>query len=304
MSGNDLVVAPQDSSSWFTGMGPVESLMSTANALENQDWVEASVMGVATGLETLGAIADPLGALISAGVGWVIEYFEPFTSWLDELAGSPDEIHAFASTWRNVADRVHDTSDEFLDAVGRATSQWDGVAIEAYRGAARAQSYIIDGFGSMVSGVAGATEAAGAIVAGVREIVRDAIAQLVGFALSKTAQLLTVVLAPKAIGEICAKVAEWAARISAFVKGLIKSVGNLSGHLESLIKAADEAGAAVKALSDRWAGTSMANSRYDFDRILAGGATPGNGLPTLAGVTYQGTSGTVKHTTGLDERPN
>ncbi|GAB3769285.1 hypothetical protein FB382_002501 [Nocardioides ginsengisegetis] len=304
MSGNDLVVGAVDSSTAFTGAGALESLVGTANALENHDWVEASVMGVATGLETLGAIADPFGALVSAGIGWLIEHLEPFPTWLDQLAGSPDQIHAFASTWGNIATRVHDSSSEFLDAVGRASSEWDGVAIDAYRTAARAQAAIIDGFGSMVSGVAGATEAAGAIVAGVREIVRDAISQLIGYGLSKAVQLLTVALAPKAIAEISAKVAEWAARISAFVKGLVKSMGNLSGHLDELLRASEELGGSVKSLSEKWAKTSVGNAEYDFDRIFAGGASPGHGMPSLANITYQGGSGAVKHTVGLDDRPN
>lgn len=304
MSGNDLIVDRVDSTSAFTGAGPLESLVATGNALAGGDWVEASVMGVATGLETLGAIADPLGALLSAGVGWVIEHLEPFPSWLDDLAGDPDQIHAFASTWHNIADLVHDVSDDFLDAVGRATSDWDGVAISAYRGAARLQAAMIDGFAAAVTGVAGATEAAGAIVAGVREIVRDAISQLVGYGLSKVAQLLSVIFTGKAIAEIVAKVAEWAAKVSGFIKGLVKSVTNLSSHLDELVTAASDAGAGIKNLSEKWAATSAANSAFDFEKVFAGTATPGHGLPTIASVTYQEVSGAAKHATGVDDRPN
>jgi hypothetical protein len=304
MSGDSLVVAPQDSGGDLTGLGAVETLVATGNAVAGGDWVEAGVMGVASGLEGLGAVDDPGAALVAAGVGWVLEHFDPLTSWLDELAGDPDQIHAFASTWHNIADRVHGTSDEFLDAVGRATSSWDGLAVEGYRAAAHAQAAVIDGFGAMVTGVAGAVETAGAIVAGVREIVRDAIGQLVGRVLSCAAQLATGVLAAKAIGEIVAAVAEWAARISGFVKGLVTSMGNLGGRLDELLGAALEAGSAIRVLSDRWAATSVANGHYDVDRILAGTARPGNGLPTLANITYQETSGGIKHLTGLDDRPS
>ncbi|MCW2792165.1 MAG: type secretion protein Rhs [Nocardioides sp.] len=302
MSGNDLVAPAQDSSTIFTGSGPVESLVGAGQALAGGDWVDGAVYGVATGLETLSAIADPLGALFSAGIGFLIEHLEPFPSWMDELTGDPDRIHAFASTWHNIADRVRETADEFLDAVVSATNEWEGVAVEAYRAAVKVQATIVDGFAVMIEGVAGATEFAGAIVAGVRELVRDAISQLVGYALSKAAQLLTVVLAGKAIGEVVAKVAEWAAKISGFIKGLVKSMGNLSTHLDEILEAADDAGSSVKKLAEKWATTDVGNASYDFEKIFNGSAKPGAGLPTLANITYQVGSGGTKN--AVDNRPH
>lgn len=301
MSGS-LVAPVQDSGSWHTGMGPIDSLMQTAEGIGKGDWVEASIMGVATGLETLGAIADPLGALISAGIGWLIEHLEPFTSWLDELAGDPDQIHAFGDTWGNVATHIRGISDQFLDQVGSATSDWDGVAIEAYRVAAKAQSYLIDGFAVMVDGVAAGTHLAGSIVAGVRELVRDALSQLVGYGISKAAQLLSVVLAPKAISEIGAKVAEWATKIGAFVKGLITSMSKLGKGMDDLLKAADDAGQAVKTLASKWDATAVANGKYDFPDLYANGVTPGTNAPTLSNVLYQVGSGGAKDASTLDDR--
>ncbi|MEV7428571.1 MULTISPECIES: WXG100 family type VII secretion target [unclassified Nocardioides] len=302
MGADSLVVAPTESTTAVTGLGPIESLVGCGNALAGGDWVEAGLMGVATGLETLGAIADPLGALLSAGVGWVIEHFGPLPGWLDDLAGDPDQIAAFAATWRNIADLVRDTSDQFLDAVASATSQWDGVAIDAYRGAAKAQAALMDAFGVAVDGVSAAVDVGGAIVAGVRELVRDAISQLVGYAISKAAQLLTVVLAPKAISEIVAKVGEWVAKLTGFIKGLISSMTAMSKHLDTLVTAAGDGAAALKKTADAWGQTNVANGKFDFDALLNGTATPGNGLPTVASVSYQVGSGGAKHTAGLDDR--
>ncbi|MBC9735024.1 hypothetical protein [Nocardioides marmotae] len=302
MGAESLIVAPTESTTAVTGLGPVESLVGCGNALAAGDWVEAGLMGVATGLETLGAIADPLGALLSAGIGWVIEHFGPLPGWLDDLAGDPDQIAAFAATWRNIADLVKDTSEQFLDAVASATSEWDGVAIDAYRIAAKAQAILIDAFGVAVDGVAAAVDVGGAIVAGVRELVRDAISQIVGYAISKVAQLLTVILAPKAIGEIVAKVGEWVAKLTSFIKGLINSMTAMSKHLDTLVNAASDGAAAIKRTADAWGRTNIANSRYNFDALLNGTATPGNGLPTIASVSYQLGGGAAKHGAGLDDR--
>lgn len=295
MSEGSLVASPQDMTAWHTGMGPIDTLMQTGDALGSGEWVEAGLMGVATGLETLGAIADPLGALFSAGVGFLIEHLEPLKGWLDELAGDPSQIQAFAETWHNVSAHIAGVSDDFVSMVASATADWDGVAIDAYRASARVQAGFVEAMGQMVKGVAAAVETSGAIVAGVRELVRDAISQLVGYGLSKTAQLLSGVFTLKAIGEIAAKVAEWAARIGTFVKALLKSMGNLGRHLDDLVTAADDAGTSIKRLADKWSATNVANGRYDFDRIFDGSAVRGDGLPSLANVTYTVGSGAGKH---------
>lgn len=303
MSGDALVVPAHESGGSLSGAGTLETLVGTADAVARGDWVEAGVMGLASGLEGLGALDDPAAALVAAGVGWALEHLGPLHDWLDELAGDPDQVHAFASTWHAVAERVHADGDRFLDAVGRATSSWHGATVEAYRAAAAAQASVIDGLGTMVTGVAGAVELAGAIVAGVRGLVRDALAQLVGHILSKAAQLATGVLAAGAVADIVAEAAEWVARVSGSVRGLVRSLDSLAGHLDELVGVAREAGTAVRALTDRWAAMSVANGRYDVDRILAGTARPGAGLPTLASIGYQGTSGVAQHLTGLDDRP-
>ena len=308
MGDNTLVVAEVGSTEWYTAMGPVESFAGMADALGRGDWVEGGLNGVAGSLETLGAIADPAGALLSAGVGWVLEHLSPFPEWLDELAGNPDAIHAMASTWHNVSQRLHNVADEFLTAAASAANQWDGVAIDAYRLSAKVLSEIIDGFGTMVTGVAAGVEVAGALVAGVRALVRDGLSQLVGYGLSKLAQLLSLVLAPKAISEICAKVAEWTAKIGAFLKNLITSMGKLGKVLDDIFGALGAAGSKIKTIADKWDALPVNSSDYDFDAIQKaikeGTAVGGGHFPSLASVAYTGLSESAKHTGGLDDRPN
>ena len=41
-------------------------------------------------------VLDPFSALLSNGLGWAMEYFEPLREMLDELAGIPDRVAAHA----------------------------------------------------------------------------------------------------------------------------------------------------------------------------------------------------------------
>ena len=278
MSGEALLVGREDSTGPLTGIASLDVLVGTGSALADGDWVEAGVLGVAGGLEGLGLVADPFGALVAAGVGWVVEHLQPLAGWFDDLAGDPDQIHAFASSWHRIAGLVHDTSDRYLGAVDRATSPWDGLAVGAYRAAARGQAAVIDALGTGVTGVAAATETAGAIVAGVREIVRDALAEVVGQVVSKAAQLLSAVFTASAIVDIAMTVAAWARRVSGFVEALVRSLSTLSRHLDDLVVAADGAGRAMARLADSWAATSASD------------------------LLYPGTSGAAQYATGLDDR--
>lgn len=302
MSSEDLLVGRHDATGVLEGAGALDALADTGRALADGDWVEAGVMGVASGLEGLSAVADPVAALTSAGVGFALEHLQPLAGWFDDLAGDPDQIHAFASSWRRVADLVRDTGDDYLLAALRTTAPWDGQLVGAYRAIACGQSALIHGFGTGVRGVAGAVEAAGAIVAGVRELVRDALAQVVGFAVARSVELLSGVLTAKAIVQIARKVAEWTSRMSAFLRSLVRSVEALGGLLGDLVRAARAASSGVTALADRWAATTIASQRYDFDLIRSGRAAPGAGLPSLANLGYLGLGGATEHTLGLDDR--
>ncbi|MBA3781679.1 MAG: hypothetical protein H0X12_07485 [Nocardioides sp.] len=134
---------------------------------------------------------------------------------------------------------------------------------------------------------------------GVRALVRDGFSQLVGYGLSKLAQLLSLVLAPKAIGEICAKVAEWTAKIGTFLKNLISSMGKLGKVLDDIFGALGTAVSKIKTVD---------SSDYDFNAIekavKEGTAVGGGHFPSLASVANTGLGESAKHTGGLDDRPN
>ena len=46
---------------------------------------------------------DPFGAILAAGVGWLIEHVGPLKEALNALTGNADEIAAQSETWKNVA---------------------------------------------------------------------------------------------------------------------------------------------------------------------------------------------------------
>ncbi|WP_328604338.1 hypothetical protein OG943_30345 [Amycolatopsis sp. NBC_00345] len=57
-------------------------------------------------MEALAVVADLFGAILAAGVGWLIEHVGPLKEALDKLAGDPNQITAHAGC--SMAVTAHD----------------------------------------------------------------------------------------------------------------------------------------------------------------------------------------------------
>jgi hypothetical protein len=178
---NPLVVAPENEDAQpldnFEGAGVVSSWadLNAAISADQVDPVQVAYTAAGAGLDTLGAIDEPLDSLLSAGVGWLIEHVWFLHEPLDALAGDPTQITAQAQTWHNVGGELAAVAQDHRGAAA-ALGAWEGVAGDGYRGA-------VDRFGGALEGAAqNATELADLILttgsqAGtVRALIRDWIA--------------------------------------------------------------------------------------------------------------------------------
>ncbi len=230
-----LVAPVHDSTTWHTGMGMLDYAITSAEDIGKGDLLGASLNGGAAALGALGAISDPLGYLITAGVGWCLEHVGPLRDFLDWLAGKPDVIASFAQTWENVGQRMKQVGDELIALVQRDTAMWKSSAIDAYKVVMLDQAANIKAGGVAAEGIGTATSVAGIVVAVVRATVRDLIAEAVGAIISKALQALTVVMIPKVVVEIGMLVTKWSLRIIAKIKELISAIGRIT-HATSKLK--------------------------------------------------------------------
>nr|WP_243788910.1 hypothetical protein [Saccharopolyspora gloriosae] len=115
--GNPLVAEREDSTKSFSGVPILESVDETKKAIESGDWASGVMGAVGTGLDALGMALDPFGAVLAAGVGWLMEHVGPVSDALDALTGDPDEIKAHSETWKNVAAELDAVRAEMSDAV-------------------------------------------------------------------------------------------------------------------------------------------------------------------------------------------
>ncbi|MBN9177615.1 MAG: glycohydrolase toxin TNT-related protein [Microbacterium sp.] len=186
-------------------------------------------------LDTAAAVVDPLGSLIGAGLGWLMDHFDPLKGWLNDFAGDAGEVAGFAQTWSNIAVQMHGTGDELVRILGDV-DELAGEAMDAYRRFQTDAAAHLHAAGQWAEAMGVGLQIASTIVQIIHDLVRDTIAQLVGSVISWAAEaVFTLGLAtPVIVGQVTTRVASLSARVGKYVTKVIDAIRNLAKHLDSL----------------------------------------------------------------------
>ncbi|MGA9312166.1 MAG: hypothetical protein WBV74_17625 [Pseudonocardiaceae bacterium] len=235
MTANPLV-ADEKHPTAFAGIGIVDPALQCVNAISSGDWIEVGIDTASASLDTLNYVSNPAGALLSCGVGWLMEHVEILSEPLDWLAGSPDAITAHAQTWGNVADAVSAARQDYAHAVAGDLTTWQGAAAEAYRGHAQGSDHLLEAMEIAADGIRVAVTMSGVVVAAVREEIQKMITELVGYLIEYAAELLGTggLAAPVVAEQAMTLIAEWASKISELILKLLRTVKNLMPLLRHL----------------------------------------------------------------------
>ncbi|GAB3447151.1 DUF6531 domain-containing protein [Actinophytocola sediminis] len=265
--GNELVAAPEETTTAVTGIGIAESAQGLASGISNGDWVEAGLSAAGVGLEVLSMVIDPLGTLASYGVSWLIEHVQPLKEALDWFAGDPPVIQSFSQTWGNVAAEVTAVAQEFLTEANAGTAGWTGQAADTYRGHSTEAADALQGAGTLAEGISVGVMIMGEVVAFVREFIRDMVGELVGRLIAWALELAaTLGLAtPAVVAQATAAISSVVSRVTEVVRKLVKTISNVAPRIRNVISKLDEIIAKLAKLmrrgdADAPSGTTTPNS--------------------------------------------
>ncbi|WP_425548863.1 WXG100 family type VII secretion target, partial [Amycolatopsis ultiminotia] len=216
----------QDSTTAVSGVPLLEDATGLKDAIENKDWAAVAIGAVGTALDTLTAVMDPFGAIFAAGVGWLMEHVGPLKEALNALTGNADEISSQAETWTNVAKELENVSAELTDLVKKDLQDWQGDAADAYRTRAEDTSALIASAQKGSEGAASGVKTAGEVVAAVRSLVRDTIADLVGHLISWALQVVFTlgIGMTWVVPQVVTAVAKTASKITQVTTKLVKAL--------------------------------------------------------------------------------
>lgn len=232
---NPLVAAPIDTATPLSGAGILDSGEQLAEAIRSGDWAQGTMAGVGVALDTVATVLDPLGSLIGAGLGWLIDHLEPLKGWFNDFTGDAGEVAAFGQTWANVETQLRGAEGELIRILSDIEGM-EGEAIDAYvrfqHDSARHLGAAASWAGAMSTGM----QIASTIVQIVHDIVRDVLSQLVGSIIAWAAEaIFTLGLAtPVIVAQVSSRVSSWVTKIGKNVTDAISSCRALSKLLDEI----------------------------------------------------------------------
>lgn len=217
----------------LAGAGVPHDISLVASSLRDGDWLEAGLHGLGGALGAVGAWSDPVAALTSAGVGWALEHVGPLRDMLDDLAGDQEAVMADSARLQEAAGEVVAATRDVRAATARHLAGSEGLAVMACAEFGDRAAGDCAGFALLLRAGADAMRLASGVVAGVRSLVRDALAELVGMATSSA--LAALATAGTGVPALVARVA-WRARqltahLSSTMAALARSIEALRGLL-------------------------------------------------------------------------
>lgn len=178
--GSALVAERQDARSGFEGLGIIEDGHALVEAIQGGSWM-GTALGVAfTGLDVASAVSDPIGTLISMGLGWALEWVWPFNELFNALAGDAAQVEANARTWENVAVALEAAGAQLEEDTATCLSDMAGDGVEAIRTSAGGVAEHVRAASQWAQAMADGLRMASGIVQVVHDVVRQAISDSIG----------------------------------------------------------------------------------------------------------------------------
>ncbi|MFD4353117.1 hypothetical protein ACFWPX_11200 [Nocardia sp. NPDC058518] len=155
------------------------------------DTAMLGIVGMAgTVMEVAYKILDPFAFIGSQVAKWMLDHIEPLRQSLDQLAGNPEIVEAYAKSWTKISTALSGVSASWKSSVEQDIDDWQGEAGGKYRDKAATMIDQIDAASGMAATLGKSMETVSKVVDVVRTLVRDVIANLLGAAIGWTIELL------------------------------------------------------------------------------------------------------------------
>lgn len=224
-----LVVGSVSTNNVFSGAGLLDDGASLAEAFQTGSWLQGGLSSVGVAVDVASVVTNPLGTLISWGVGWMIDHLDPLKGWMEDLTGDAAEVRGIGQTWQNIGGLVQTTANDIAKHVESGTEGMSGQTIDAYRSLQGELTQHIYNVGGACGGFGQSVALAAELVQFIHDTTRDIIADIVGKFLGAAleAALSVGVLIPKVIANIAATVAKWANFVRTKLNALLDSFASL-----------------------------------------------------------------------------
>ncbi|WIX86790.1 hypothetical protein [Amycolatopsis sp. DG1A-15b] len=224
MAENPLIKtdAADDRKVW-EGAGLVQDFLDAGAAVADGNWTEGLVNAAFGAGDIAELVADPIGTLASAAVGWAMEFFPWLREPLDWLTGDQTALENMVGTWENVGKELEKISTDLQDTVKKDSAAWEGASADTYRAFAEDRAATYAGVATGANAIAKLVDICKTILSVVRSIVRDLISDCVGKLISIACRYLGPALPVGMATEGTAEAVKTGGKCMKWIKKLLKA---------------------------------------------------------------------------------
>ncbi|MFC5184030.1 WXG100 family type VII secretion target [Actinomadura harenae] len=131
------------------------------------------------GLTAVSAFFDPLGALVSAGVGFLVDWIKPLHDVLAAVTGDDGAISDHRKAWKQISDEVRALSHAMAAQLSSDLSEWTGPASDQAHARIGDVLQGIHDIGTEIGGITGILAVSASVMDSAMSAIKDLISQLV-----------------------------------------------------------------------------------------------------------------------------
>lgn len=226
-----------------SGAGLVDALSELVGMIgdENSNGLDGA-LGIGNVLiEGLGVIANPLDALATSAISWIIDHISILRWPLDITIGDPRVVMSTIATLNDTALALDRLASEQSSAIAREMPTYVSGNTQssiAFSNHMRFRATQLSGASLACVGAAQAIAMGGTRIAAVRSAIRDLIAEYVWNLLKLAAQRLPMgfLTAGAAVADFCARAMSWAAKLIDKVGGMLRELLDALADIGKQIK--------------------------------------------------------------------
>ncbi|MGY6658533.1 WXG100 family type VII secretion target [Amycolatopsis sp. TRM77291] len=251
------------------GAGFFDSAFSLKKAVDDGDSLSIGLASAGMAIEILGMVVDPIGSLLTAGIGWLIEHIVIFRWPLDFLLGDPKGIEEAKTAIYKEGAEVREWANDHAAATKKFMEKWEGEAADAFRADMEGVAAQIEALAGYIEFAGKQMGIAGAVIGAVRGIVRDIIAMTLAGILK--AAIVAVALAPVTFGgSIIAAIGSIMTTVAVAIAKIAKQIADVAKKLAEMIKIL----AKTRGAADEVVKLTLNGGKITLPKPKPGGGTP------------------------------
>lgn len=112
------VVGGQDWDQSFAGAGALDGLAQTVKSIQDGDGWSVGANALSAGIDLLGFVDNPVKALGTTAIGWLIEHLTALDIFLDRTTGDPQAVQNAAETFYQAAKNLDQAAADQIRSFG------------------------------------------------------------------------------------------------------------------------------------------------------------------------------------------